>query len=817
MLRDFERHGVDPYKSGERFAEWDKQIQTDESALSEFDKRLGEYDRDKSELAGKIAVAEELGRKFADLAAFRASLAEHNAKAYEMAELAERRNRGEIALRRVKPLAEESARAAAQYDAAREGLGEANASAETALAELEQSKKALGELPPIASAQAAFEQLKREWERISEKSSKLAALKSNHDDITNRQNSLDSSQAELAGIEEAIGAMPPMVEARADFESLKQKCEQESERLKNLAALEADYALIAAKSKDLETSQSDLESLAEAFNSADGAYRSLEEAFLRGQAGILASGLVYGKPCPVCGSTEHPSPARLSDESVSEAKLKKLREAADKARNKRDGKASECAALKTEVATMAERFLKDVRIHVPDAIWETAYEGLAHALSQSRLDVKALTAMRDSGEKALNELSDALAAATKKRDELSPKCAALKTEIATMIGRFIKDFADFAPDAAWDTEGEQLSDALSEALITADDLRKRKEADEKALVGLSENWRAATKRNMDAETAYKSAVTLATERDIREREKLKQRDEAHAAYAEALRAYGFADETDYNFALATEDELSVMAKRIEGYKKTGEQLNRDIGRLENETEGKEMPDLGKLNEDVKSINAASVELRERRDETKTHLDNTGRALKELRRVALSLEKTDKAHAAVKQLSDAANGKLDFETYAQMAYFERVLRAANQRLKIMSQNRFALLRKGESEDNRKKTGLELEVADSYTGKRRSANSLSGGESFMASLSLALGLSDIVQQSAGGIHLDAMFIDEGFGSLDSEVLELAVRTLSDMAGGNRVIGIISHVSELRERIDKQVRVEKTTAGSRITVVA
>jgi exonuclease SbcC len=815
ILHDFNRLGVDPYKSEERFAEWEKQIQTDKSVLLEIDKKLSGHDKAKEEFAVKIAIAEELGKKFADLAAFRISFAEHNAKVTEMARLTERRRRGEIALRRVKHAAEESVKAAAQYDTAMDDLKKANISAIAAQAELEQAKKILEELPLLDSAQTAFEQLKREWEQTSERLSRLTALKANRADIANRQDSLDKDRAELAKIEETIAALAPIADTETAFERLKQKWEQASETLKNLTALQTDCNIIAAKQKGLEISQSALESLAADFNLADGGYKALEEAFLRSQAGILASSLTDGEPCPVCGSTKHPYPAKLSGEEISEIKLKKMRDTAEKAREKRDGKASECAALKTEVATLTERFIKDFETYVPDAIRENAFEQLPSALSEARIDLETLTAKRDADEKTLAKLSNAISAATRKRDELSPKCAALTTEIATLCERFIKDLAAFLPDVTWDTADRQLADALSQTRITVDYLTKRKEADEKALSELSENWRAATKRNTDAEAGCKSAATLVGERKNREQEKMKLRYDTRAAYVEALQTHGFTDETDYISALITEDELSLMGKQIDDYNKTKERLDRDIDRMENETTGKEQPDLKKLNEEIKSIKTASDELREQRDAVKIRLDNNERALKELRRSKLSLDKTEKAYAAIKQLSDTANGKLDFETYAQMAYFERVLRAANQRLKIMSQNRFALFRKGESEDNRKKTGLELEVADSYTGKRRSTNSLSGGESFMASLSLALGLSDVVQQSAGGIRLDSMFIDEGFGSLDSEVLELAVRTLSDMAGGNRIIGIISHVSELREHIDRQVRVEKTARGSRITV--
>ena len=152
---------------------------------------------------------------------------------------------------------------------------------------------------------------------------------------------------------------------------------------------------------------------------------------------------------------------------------------------------------------------------------------------------------------------------------------------------------------------------------------------------------------------------------------------------------------------------------------------------------------------------------------------------------------------------------------QAAYFYQILEEANKRLTRMTNNRFELLRREEADNLRSQTGLEIDVLDHYTGKVRPVKSLSGGESFKASLSLALGLSDVVQRFAGGVTLDALFIDEGFGSLDSESLEQAIQTLDSLAAGNRLVGIISHVPELKERIDRQIIVQKSNQGSTVSV--
>ena len=146
----------------------------------------------------------------------------------------------------------------------------------------------------------------------------------------------------------------------------------------------------------------------------------------------------------------------------------------------------------------------------------------------------------------------------------------------------------------------------------------------------------------------------------------------------------------------------------------------------------------------------------------------------------------------------------------MTYFDRIIVRANTRFMVMSGGQYELKRRAEADNNRRQSGLELDVIDHYNGTRRSVKTLSGGESFLASLSLALGLSDEIQSSAGGIRLDTMFVDEGFGSLDEESLRQALRALSALSEGNRLVGIISHVAELKERIDRQIVVTKDRDG-------
>ena len=228
--------------------------------------------------------------------------------------------------------------------------------------------------------------------------------------------------------------------------------------------------------------------------------------------------------------------------------------------------------------------------------------------------------------------------------------------------------------------------------------------------------------------------------------------------------------------------------------------------------------------ELSGFEAALTECERERRQTAREKERTGAALALNRQSLATLkghleekEKLETEYSVVRELERAAGGyngrNLVFEQYVLSVYFEDILRAANRRLLKMSGERYELHRLDRTRDRRSKESMEMEVLDQYTGKRRSVKSLSGGEAFNAALALALGTSDVIQSYAGGIQVEALFVDEGFGSLDAESLEQAVAILTSLSGGSSMVGIISHVEELKEQIGSHILVEKTNQGSRI----
>ncbi len=270
----------------------------------------------------------------------------------------------------------------------------------------------------------------------------------------------------------------------------------------------------------------------------------------------------------------------------------------------------------------------------------------------------------------------------------------------------------------------------------------------------------------------------------------------------------------------------ILKEAKEHYDREKDSLNAQNARkeqLERQISEQEAPDKEKLLEEKNTLEELSKKDKEEDKALGNRLYSNRIIRDKVSEKAGELDQLERKYQWVSALSDTANGRLGgkekvmLETYVQMTYFDRIINRANRRLLTMTGSQYELRRRRVAENSQAQSGLDLDVLDHYNGTLRSVKSLSGGESFMASLSLALGLSDEIQSSAGGIRLDTMFVDEGFGSLDEDSLRQAIRTLLDLSENNRLVGIISHVAELKERIDKQIVVTKEkTGGSRIEII-
>lgn len=574
--------------------------------------------------------------------------------------------------------------------------------------------------------------------------------------------------------------------------------------------------------KDWHWSLSKVKKAREAYRKADekrrlaeGAYRQLYQCFLDNQAGILARELTAGNPCPVCGSREHPAPACLKEDG----------EKITKADVDQAGKAAEEEARKTEALSLkAGTLTGSLENH--------------YARMREQLDREVSTWKADW------------------REQLSSVETGLSKEDASEAReRFL---------AVWGEMLEKLQLQLKareqRGLEQLEELRKqveRRAVLEKEWPALQKAAESAGQKGQQARSRLIQAETRLTElehqiEEMKGRLPFKDRGAAEGELKELRRSLK-EQEATYKAAQDRYESVSRMAadararfgaleKRLEAEgKEGGGELTgwRELGAAEKFSDeqegGRDRADTLDLRQNrvmvrMEELTSRQQEARNRLEElegmrSRVHhrLETNRMAEVNILKQKGSMEEIQQQWNWVKSLSDTASGevagkeRITLETYVQMAYFQRVIARANTRFMVMSGGQYELKRCTE-EDNRGKSGLGLNVIDHYNGTERSVKTLSGGESFQASLSLALGLSDEIQAQAGGIRLDTMFVDEGFGSLDEETLNLAVKALGDLAEGRRLVGIISHVSELKSRIEPQIVVTKDRyGGSRAEILS
>lgn len=472
----------------------------------------------------------------------------------------------------------------------------------------------------------------------------------------------------------------------------------------------------------------------------------LERLWLDEQAGVLAAGLADGAPCPVCGSTSHPSPAEMSQSAPNESEVKAAKTLREKLRAETESASTEAHGHRTMAGALAD-------------------------------EIKRMSA--EFVGQAGNDLPDLLAEYEKRQSE-EQKAAAQRLADAQNAAKAKKDAEDGLPLA---------EKALSEC-------RTELSSAEQQTARLSAELEAANKRRADAVKELPFATKKETEDEIAALNA--QKAESELALRTAKEQY------ESLFTAVTEKKAAAQALR---------DSLKDAGTT----------DISALYDERTALLAQKEELTALRDSVVTRMNANAAVRDEIDRRSKRLSATEESWRQLKLLSDTANGtltgkeKITLETYIQMTFFDRIIRRANLRLMAMSGSQYELKRRTETDDKKSQGGLELDVIDHYNGSVRAVSTLSGGESFKASLSLALGLSDEIQSSAGGVRLDSMFIDEGFGSLDEQSLDQAMTALIKLSDGNRLVGIISHVAELKQRIDRQIVVTKEkTGGSKAEII-
>lgn len=540
--------------------------------------------------------------------------------------------------------------------------------------------------------------------------------------------------------------------------------------------------------------------------------RTAETAFLRAQAGLLAQGLQDNAPCPVCGSLSHPSPAALPKNAPDEATVKRKKWGYEQAHKQAVDASKRAAAAAAKLEAQRQSLMQAV-----DALFgEIPQEPLTLALNAkqevAQQETASLTLAVAEAEAKLAQketLQKGYGQALTRQQELTEQIAILETALKEAETAAMQQAAERDALAGRLPYGSKLE---AERALTSE--RETLNALQSALEQSMQRYTSLERQMNDVQAQLHALQPRLSEAEL-------AKSEARRAYESAIASAGFPDEAAYRAALRTPEEWKAERARLTRYGEAREAAKSALTQARQAAAGKQAHDIPQLQAAMEQAQQQKNAAADAYNLTAERVRHNKALYEYLDRRKDQLTLAWSNYAKAKRLSDTANGelpgkpRLTFERYIQARYLDEVLVSANARLLTMTGGQYELVRRQTPGDLRLQTGLDLDVLDHYTGKPRAASTLSGGESFLAALALALGLADTVQRYAGGIALDAMFVDEGFGSLDGEALERAVRILSSLAGSDRMVGVISHVEELKAQIESRIYVKKTVAGSHIEV--
>ena len=546
-------------------------------------------------------------------------------------------------------------------------------------------------------------------------------------------------------------------------------------------------------------------------------YEKMDDLYKKEQAGILASKLQENEPCPVCGSTNHPNKATIKEnlKIPTKEELKVAKENLDKLEKENLEKINNLTTLNSNKTT----YLEQVNNHLSmlsatlniDKTFNsetakvvknlgTELKSVIDKLKDELLKVIDKISLKVKIEKELNLITTTINEREQNLIKLEESEKIYTTELTqniTKIDEYKKEIPENITDLK--TLNNLIEVKTKELNISKEKLAKLR----------LENENLAKKLEGENSTSKEINKSI---------EELKLEIANNKAnFNEAIKEQGFDNIQTYEDAKLQISMVESLEKEVENYNSELKLTKAKQEDIINKTKDIVFMDITTIDEEIRSIQNNKKELESKLRELHAIIVGNKTILKNVENLNIEFKEIEEEYKVLGELADLANGKkapyISFERYILASYFEDIIEAANIRLEKMTGDRFSLIRKTSKSKGAGQKGLELEIYDNYTDSSRDVSSLSGGESFKASLSLALGLSDIVQSNAGGVSLDTMFVDEGFGTLDPQSLDNAIDSLLELQRGGRLVGIISHVEELKERIDAKLEVTSTSKGSKV----
>lgn len=647
-----------------------------------------------------------------------------------------------------------------------------------------------------------------------------------------------------------------------ELELTRENRKQQEETLKQLYAAEAECIKLSneiAENKKLLFELDDIKKLILAFSEQKEVYEAkqsdfeafeaefivfrsrlefLEDQYIRGQAGILAKTLQLNAPCPVCGALEHPKPAKTLENIPGEEQLKSLKQQYTSLSEQRTDKMKVLSGLNGNLESKKAEIQNKLIAYDNKSC--KAEDGADVEIELQGIEASGSCARYDFSEQGIEII----------QNKINKKGAELKNETLVLMGDYKKKNEFVHKKDKLEKEYKETTDKLSRLEENVNSLNLQKLACSEELTKLSTetesiekdvpqdirstarlNARIAEMRQAveRLEAQYKKAENALeiskeamgnSEREVAIRatslsENIEESAGLEKLLKEKLLGEGFESYEHYVEMRKAQTELAVLQQAINTFYQKLSSLKDMLARLENETKELEVQDTDALHNKYNSLIEEQNKLQQQQNLVFSRNSNNSKTLKQLDKVLTELKLLEEKYRIIGELAKVAKGdnsqRITFERYVLAAYFDEIITAANLRMAKMTGSRYSLKRKEDKTKGRAQQGLELDVFDNYTGKARHVKTLSGGEGFKASLSLALGLADVVQAYSGGISLDTLFIDEGFGSLDPESLDSAIQCLVEIQQSGRLVGVISHVPELKERIRSVLEICPMKEGS------